>query len=78
MFRFSKTVVFLVRACIMIVGLESENLRFCSIEIYINTTNVLLAEKKFEDGEIYVTQKYLVLWELRSDEKWSFQRIANC
>jgi hypothetical protein len=56
----------------MVVGLESENLRFCSIEIYINTTNVLPAEKKFEDGEIYVTQKYLVLWELRSDEKWSF------
>ena len=45
MFRFLKAVVFLVRMCIMNVGLESENLRFCSVRIYINATNVLLAEK---------------------------------
>ena len=45
MFRLSETVVFFVRMCSMSVGLESENLRFCSIGIYINTTNVLLAEK---------------------------------
>ena len=30
-------------------------LRFCSVKVYINTTNVLPAEKKFEIGEIYVT-----------------------
>ena len=29
----------------MVVGLESGNLRFCSVEIYINTTNASLAEK---------------------------------
>ena len=29
----------------MNVGLETENLRFCSVRIYINVTNVLLAEK---------------------------------
>ena len=45
MFRFSETVVFSVRMCIMNVGLESENLRFCSVKIYINATNALLAEK---------------------------------
>ena len=39
----------------MSVGLESENLRFCSIGIYINTTNVLLAEKNLRLGEICVT-----------------------
>ena len=55
MFRFSKTVVFFVRMCIMNVGSETENLRFCSIEIYINTTNVLLAEKNLRLGEICVT-----------------------
>ena len=45
MFRFLKSVVFLARICIMNVGLESEILRFCNTEIYINATNVLLAEK---------------------------------
>ena len=45
MFRFLKAVVFSVRICIMNVGLESENLRFCSVRFYINATNVLLAEK---------------------------------
>ena len=45
MFRFLKTVVFLVRICIINVGLESEILSFCSVRIYINTTNALLAEK---------------------------------
>ena len=45
MFRFLKSVVFFVRICIMNVGLEGENLRFCSVLIYINTTNALLAEK---------------------------------
>ena len=45
MFRFLKTVVFLVRMCIINVGLESENLRLCGVLIYINTTNALLAEK---------------------------------
>ena len=45
MFRFLRTVVFSVRICIMNVGLESENLRFCSVRFYINATNVLLAEK---------------------------------
>ena len=45
MFRFLKTVVFLVRMCIMNVGLETENLRFCSVLIYIDATNALLAEK---------------------------------
>jgi len=55
MFWFLRTVVFLVRICIMNVGLGSENLRFCSVRFYINTTSVLPAEKKFEIGEIYVT-----------------------
>ena len=55
MFRFLRIVIFLVRMCIMIVGLETENLRFCSVLIYINTTKVLLAEKILRFGEIYVT-----------------------
>ena len=50
-----KAVVFLVIMCVMNVGLGSENLRFCSVRFYINTTSVLPAEKKFEIGEIYVT-----------------------
>ena len=29
----------------MNVGLESENLRFCSVKIYINATDLFLAEK---------------------------------
>ena len=29
----------------MNVGLESENLRFCSVRIYINATDLFLAEK---------------------------------
>ena len=45
MFRFLRTVVFSVRICIMNVVLESENLRFRSVLIYINTRNALLAEK---------------------------------
>ena len=45
MLLFLKTVVFLVRMCIINVGLESENLMFCSVKIYISTTNALLAEK---------------------------------
>ena len=45
MFRLLKTVVFLVEVCIMNVGLESENLRFCSVKFYINVTNLLFAEK---------------------------------
>ena len=55
MFRFLKTVVFLVRMCVMNVGLESEILRFCSTKVYIRATNVLLAEKNLRFGEIYVT-----------------------
>jgi len=55
MFWFLKSVVFLARICIMNVGLGSENLRFCSVRIYIDATSVLPAEKKFEIGEIYVT-----------------------
>ena len=55
MFWFSETVVFLVIMCVMNVGLETENLKFCSVKIYIRATNVLLAEKKFEIGEICVT-----------------------
>ena len=55
MFRFLKTVVFLVRICIVVVGLETENLRFCNVLIYINTTNALPAEKKLEIGEICAT-----------------------
>ena len=55
MFRFLKTVVFLVIMCIINVGLETENVRLCSVRIYINATNVLLAEEKFEIGEICVT-----------------------
>ena len=50
-----KTVVFLVIMCVMNVGLGSEILRFCSVKIYISATNVLLAEKKFEIGEICTT-----------------------
>ena len=45
MFRFLKTVVFLVRMCIMSVASESEILRFCSVKVYIKATNVLLAEE---------------------------------
>ena len=45
MFRFLRTVVFLVRICIMTVCLEAENLRFCSVGFYIDATNALLAEK---------------------------------
>ena len=45
MFRFLKTVVFLVKLCIMSVASETENLRFCSVKVYINATNAFLAEK---------------------------------
>ena len=45
MFRLLKTVVFLVRICTTVAGLESGNLRFCNIKIYIGATNVFLAEK---------------------------------
>ena len=45
MFRFLKAVVFLVRMCIMNVGWESENLRFCSVLIYVSATDLFLAEK---------------------------------
>ena len=45
MFRFLKSVVFLVIMCIMNVGLETENLRFCSVKTYISATSALLAEK---------------------------------
>ena len=41
--------------CVMNVGLESEILRFCSVLIYVSATDLFLAEKKFEIGEIYVT-----------------------
>ena len=40
-----KTVVFLVIMYAMNVGSGSEILRFCSVRIYIDATNVLLAEK---------------------------------
>ena len=55
MFRFLKTVVFLVKLCIMSVASETENLRFCNTKVYIRATNVLLAEKNLRFGEIYVT-----------------------
>ena len=45
MFRFLKAVVFLVIICVMNVGWESENLRFCSVEIYVSATDLFLAEK---------------------------------
>ena len=45
MFRFSQTVVFLVRICVVATCSETENLTFCNIEIYNNATNVLLTEK---------------------------------
>ena len=45
MFRFLKTVVFLVIMCITDVGSGSENLRFCSVRIYISATDLFLAEK---------------------------------
>ena len=55
MFRFLKTVVFLVRICIINVGLESEILRFCSVLIYVSTTDLFLAEKSLRFDEICVT-----------------------
>ena len=55
MFRFLKTVVFLVRMCIMSVASETEILRFCSTKAYVRATDVLLAEKILRFGEIYVT-----------------------
>ena len=55
MFRFLKIVVFLVIMCIMDVGSGSENLRFCSVLIYIDATNALLAEKSLRFDEICVT-----------------------
>ena len=45
MFWSLRTVVFLVRICIMNVGLGSENLRFCSVKSYVGATNLFLAEK---------------------------------
>ena len=45
MSRFLKAVVFSVIMCAMNVGSGSGILRFCSVLIYINTTNALLAEK---------------------------------
>ena len=45
MFRFLKTVVFLVIMCVMNVGSGSEILRFCSVRIYVSTTDLFLAEK---------------------------------
>ena len=55
MFRFLKAVVFLVRMCIMNVGLESEIFRFCSVLIYVSATDALLAEKSLRFDEICVT-----------------------
>ena len=55
MFRFLKAVVFLVRMCIMNVGLESEIFRFCSVLIYVNTTDLFLAEKSLRFDEICAT-----------------------
>ena len=55
MFRFSETVVFLVIMCIMNVGWESEILRFCSVLIYVSTTDLFLAEKSLRFDEICVT-----------------------
>ena len=40
-----KAVVFLVIMCVMNAGSESGILRFCSVLIYINATNAVLAEK---------------------------------
>ena len=45
MFRFLKAVVFSVIMCIMNVGWGSENLRFCSVRIYVSATDLFLAEK---------------------------------
>ena len=55
MFRLAKIVVFLVRMCIINVGLESEIFRFCSVRIYVSATNVLLAEKSLRFDEICAT-----------------------
>ena len=55
MFRFLKAVVFLVRMCIMVVCSETENLRFCSVKVYIKATNLFLAEKSLRFDEICVT-----------------------
>ena len=55
MFRFLKTVVFLVRMCITNVGWESEILRFCSVLIYVSATDLFLAEKSLRFDEICVT-----------------------
>ena len=54
-FWFLKAVVFLVIMCVMNVGSGSGILRFCSVLIYINTTNALLAEKSLRFDEICVT-----------------------
>ena len=45
MFRFFKTVVFLARMYVTVTYSETESLRFCSVKIYIDATNVLFAEK---------------------------------
>ena len=44
-----------VRMCVTVVCSETENLKFCSIKVYIRATNALLAEKILRFGEIYTT-----------------------
>ena len=50
-----KAVVFSVIMCTMNVGSGSRILRFCSVLIYVDATNVLLAEKSLRFDEICVT-----------------------
>ena len=55
MFRFLKTVVFLIIMCVMDVDLESGIFRFCSVLIYVSATDLFLAEKSLRFDEICVT-----------------------
>ena len=41
--------------CVMNVGSGSEILMFCSVRIYINATDIFLAEKSLRFDEICVT-----------------------
>ena len=41
--------------CVINVGLESENLRFCSVLIYVSATDLFLAEKSLRFDEICAT-----------------------
>ena len=50
-----ETVVFFVRMCVMMACSETENLRFCSVLIYVSATDLFLAEKSLRFDEICVT-----------------------